>query len=389
MTWRDKLQPASFRGVAFEVDSSDFAGGRRGELHEYPLRDTPYFEDMGRKGRKFSFEGFIVGKDYMAGRDALISALEKGGKGQLIHPFYGSRNVAAQPFRVRESSAEGGVARFSLEFVESGEDIEPVTTDDKTAQVKLAADNFDATAIAAFAASFIASGFPEFVITSALTMVDGAANTMLGYVTDSELFDRVAAFASDASLLISTPAAFAESFVGLMADFPVGATTSSAALDSFTAYDPTTYLDDVPRTTASRTQESANAAAMASLIRRSAISAKSRVLADQTFVSVDDANSAMVSFADLADSEAEQPIISDDEYLGLRALNSKVVTDLSSRLGGLPRSRSITLPTVTPAIVLAYSLYEDVSRDTEIIDRNAIVRPGFISAAEPVKVLSE
>lgn len=50
MSWTDRLQPASFRGVAFKVDGDDLQIGRRTVVHEYPGRDTPSVEDMGRDG---------------------------------------------------------------------------------------------------------------------------------------------------------------------------------------------------------------------------------------------------------------------------------------------------------------------------------------------------
>ena len=58
-TW-ENLRPASFRGVAFEVESHSESGGRRVELHEYPLRDTPYAEDLGKKAGKWQIEAFLV-----------------------------------------------------------------------------------------------------------------------------------------------------------------------------------------------------------------------------------------------------------------------------------------------------------------------------------------
>jgi prophage DNA circulation protein len=51
MSWRDKLQAGRFRTAAFQIDAHDQAGGRRLALHEYPLRDDPYAEDMGRLER--------------------------------------------------------------------------------------------------------------------------------------------------------------------------------------------------------------------------------------------------------------------------------------------------------------------------------------------------
>ena len=50
MPWRDRLLDASFRGAAFRVEShSAEAAGRRAAVHQYPGRDTPYAEDLGRR----------------------------------------------------------------------------------------------------------------------------------------------------------------------------------------------------------------------------------------------------------------------------------------------------------------------------------------------------
>ncbi len=42
-TWRDSLLPASFRGVGFFISSTAVPIGRKGQLHEFPQRDEPYF----------------------------------------------------------------------------------------------------------------------------------------------------------------------------------------------------------------------------------------------------------------------------------------------------------------------------------------------------------
>ncbi|HCS4673821.1 TPA: DNA circularization N-terminal domain-containing protein, partial [Escherichia coli] len=48
MTWKDRLQDASFRGVPFKVEEESAGAGRRVETHEYPNRDKPYTEDLGK-----------------------------------------------------------------------------------------------------------------------------------------------------------------------------------------------------------------------------------------------------------------------------------------------------------------------------------------------------
>ncbi|MFX9939048.1 DNA circularization N-terminal domain-containing protein, partial [Acinetobacter baumannii] len=66
MTWRDQLRPASFRGVPFHVTQATGTFGRRSVTHEYPFRDLPYVEDLGRRARTLRIEALLLGEDYMA-----------------------------------------------------------------------------------------------------------------------------------------------------------------------------------------------------------------------------------------------------------------------------------------------------------------------------------
>ena len=120
MAWRDRLLPASFRGVRFEVQAHENAGGRRLQTHEYPGREEPHTEDLGRRVREFSVEAYIVGDDYMERRDALLDACEKPGPGTLIHPYRGERQVACARYRLSERLSEGRMCRIALELVEAG-----------------------------------------------------------------------------------------------------------------------------------------------------------------------------------------------------------------------------------------------------------------------------
>jgi prophage DNA circulation protein len=70
--------------VPFAVRRSDAQVGRRTVQHEYPQRDTPFAEDMGRAARRFSLDAYVLGPDYDQARDRLIDALEARGPG-LLH----------------------------------------------------------------------------------------------------------------------------------------------------------------------------------------------------------------------------------------------------------------------------------------------------------------
>lgn len=89
----EQLLPASFRGVPFEVTSGSLRAGRRTVVHEYPQRDKPYVEDLGKATRQITIEAFVVGDDYIARGTALLAEIEKPGSGALIHPWLGEMTV--------------------------------------------------------------------------------------------------------------------------------------------------------------------------------------------------------------------------------------------------------------------------------------------------------
>ena len=66
-SWADRLHAASFRGVPFAVISGESQSGRRQAVHEYPMRDQVWVEDLGQepgalrcRGLSFRTAGFTV-----------------------------------------------------------------------------------------------------------------------------------------------------------------------------------------------------------------------------------------------------------------------------------------------------------------------------------------
>lgn len=172
MSWRDQMQQGSFRGVPFLLDVECLTQiGRRGQVHEYPLRDTPYGEDLGRRARQFNVDCLVIGDDYMDQRDALIAALETKGAGTLVHPYYGTKSVVVfSPAEVRESTREGGLARFRIPFEESGEKLEPASTTDTPSVVNAQSGSTMAQLAASFAnGQYSVSGLSSWVSASALS----------------------------------------------------------------------------------------------------------------------------------------------------------------------------------------------------------------------------
>ncbi|UPT99209.1 DNA circularization N-terminal domain-containing protein [Bradyrhizobium barranii subsp. apii] len=123
--WRDRFQRARFRSAIFYVDTDVRGGGRRTALHEYPKRNTPYAEDMGRAANKFVVQGFLITRDgtYLQLKDELIEALEQDGPGMLRLPLpYMMRDVEVmvQQYSITESRERGGMCMLDMTFVEYG-----------------------------------------------------------------------------------------------------------------------------------------------------------------------------------------------------------------------------------------------------------------------------
>ncbi|NAT23978.1 DNA circularization protein [Pseudomonas syringae] len=127
-TWRDSLLPASFRGVGFFIEKAVVPVGRKGQLHEYPQRNEPYFESLGKQAQVHTLTAFIVGRDCFEQRDNLLQALEKDGAGELVHPWLGRMQVQVGQCSVTHTLTEGGMVRLDLVFYPANPLKFPVST---------------------------------------------------------------------------------------------------------------------------------------------------------------------------------------------------------------------------------------------------------------------
>jgi prophage DNA circulation protein len=141
IAWRQYLKRASFRGEQFYVDTGVRESGRRVVNHEFPKRNLPYAEDMGRRAREFTVRGYLIvypnnvasgGQDYfpndplkkanyITARDALITALETDDIANLQLPLLGVMSVMCTRYRVTEEEKLGGYCVFDMTFTEFGQ----------------------------------------------------------------------------------------------------------------------------------------------------------------------------------------------------------------------------------------------------------------------------
>ena len=394
MGWREQLQQASFRGVPFYFTTADGTPGRRVEVHEYPLRDEPSTQDMGRKAKQFTLEVFVLGQDYMSQRDKLEAALDKEGSGILVHPRRGSLNVTLIDARgPRESTREGGYASFSLTFVEAGSNALPANQNDSSIVVDEAADAALINIGTDFQNVFNISGMPEFIAEDASSILTNMSGTLSGLVSSTALPGEIGDYAdaaqlltTNASSLVRTPGSLVSQVLSVVGR--VGRIFSQPS-QAFNPLASLFYYGDtrpvITQTTATRKQQAVNQQALLKLVQRSAALEAARTSSQMSFDSYADAVEVRDVVIDRLDVEIES---TDDiaVFDSLRRVRAAVVIDIDTRADNLARIVNYTPTTTLPALVVAHRLYGDATQEADIVARNKIRHPGFVTGGAALEV---
>lgn len=397
MSWKDKLQPASFRNVPFKVAGHELSGGRRIAKHEFAMRDTPYAEDMGRKSKDFSVDAYIVGDDYMTGRDALMRACDAFGPGELIHPYYGTISVNCDGFTLRETSSEGRICRFTLKFVESGQSETPASEVDGIAEAAACYATAKKESIADFIKSFKIGGLPDFALTDATKMIKGASDTLANIAASINtvasgkegFLQPITAFSASISGLLATPGILANSLHSLFGtvtslfDDPLIAAKKLQSMFGFGG-------DAVPfaQSTSTRIQQADNRSAIFALVNQAAVMESARIAPTATFSTVNDAQALRDAITLQIDTLMDDPLMGDATYTALQAVRANIVNNLPPASVSLPNIVDYVPLITLPALVIAHDIYGDASRDLEIVARNNIAHPGFVPGGVALQVIA-
>lgn len=397
--WKDRLRPASFRGVPFGVEAYSHTGGRRVGVHEYPLRDTPLVEELGRVARTYSVEAFLVGDDFAERRDRLVERLEGASAGfprkpggTLVHPTLGQVEVLCTRFEVQESTREGRMARVSIEFVEAGREIQPFGAIDPVGS----SDRAAASTSAAVGDGYAEQVQTEGVVQEAFDVIEEvirAAERELrrldifsGNVRDVlALSDSLSVLIATASELVTAPA----DLVGTASDaldHVLGAAGSHAgALEAYRVLfdlEGRTVVGEGPQAQAIN----ANSAAAANLFRGLACAGAVRAAARVTWGTLEEALEQRAELEALMDELGSG--VDDNLNRELGALRAALVGAVPPSDQALPQIVTFLLPQSTPALVIAHRLYQDPLRDQELVDRNHVPNPLRVTGGQSLRVLS-
>lgn len=433
MAWKDRLVDASFRGVPFKTEDEATPVGRRVETHEYPNRDKPYTEDLGKVTGRPVFSGYVIGDDCYDQRDRLIEALNKPGPGTLVHPAYGEMSVCVDgEIRVSTTSGEGRMVRFDLRFVEAGELSFPTsgaaTADNLTTSCSALddciSDNFD---------DFSIDGVADFVQNDVI----GNATEMMGYVSgamkvvDAVVSESARLMQGDISVLLPPPSSgktfvnqlqtmwragnrlygntgdlitMIKTFSGISlgSDLQPRGVWKTDSVTTKTTKEQSNYVASAIRTTA--ISEAAHAVTTLPAPRPKVTGATQQVSQTTGFpvISHPALNNApadttatdpaeelpnwdeLVEVRDALNAAIDKELgrTTDDRlFLALRRVKADLNTDIKSRLEQAGQTVIRTPGEVTPALVLAATWYDNAARERDIVKRNAIAHPGFVPVA--------
>jgi prophage DNA circulation protein len=416
MSWRDRLRPATFRGVPFFVLSDEAEFGRRQVTHTAALVDVPTLEDLGRAADVFQIEGYLVGEDYDLAMLELVKAIrDTPGEGVLVHPRYGERSVGASGFRIKHDSKEGRMCRFVVTFGEAGELSQPTESVDGISVLSSRAGMILDESQGDFASRFSVDGLAQFVRDAAASPL----NSIADYLTNPSMFagdvftDDLGVFGSVANLidvtgdalagyqrlvsiyrdgipgLMGSPSGLAGSIVGLVQGIR-GAFGSSAGGVLAGLY---RRLPDEPQgapvgLTPSRTQIILNRQAIAQLVKQNAVAQLAIVSASTEYETIDDAIQTRDALADLLDQQAETTP-SDTMYSQLTQARAEVIAAIPAAEQSAARIVPYTPAATLPALVIAQTLYDDGTRDGQIVARNSVRHPGFVPGGQALQVLSD
>ncbi|ECY3258286.1 hypothetical protein AU577_16905 [Salmonella enterica subsp. enterica serovar Alachua] len=422
--WYETLQPASFRGVPFAVTSGQSNFGRKTALHEYPYRDKPWVEDLGKGTRKFSLQGFLVenslvygGGDVIVQRNNLIAACETSGSGTLVHPSYGELTVSIPDggLQVTEQWDGGRCFEFTLNVIESGVKVFPVT-----ASVGIPQDPWlEATAKSVL--QFIAT--VDGITRHAGALIQTLQSTAGFWVSEvsgtiheaSNLKDQISgAFSGDtwgryqpssnSGLSSSGSSTVAQQTAVITENLAVVSAAGDTLTSSTTVVQYAASAEVMNRAVIATITRPANtiqifsqlavfrderwqglmnactAHAAAQLFRRLSLASLGQAALRYQPFSYDDASAVMRFTCEALDvglTEAANEGHT-DVWQSFNALQNAIVLTLSAKEASLSRFKTWDVPSALPSLTLSERLYQDAARNDELVRSVNPVHPAFM-----------
>ncbi len=412
MNWRDRLLPASFRGVGFWIDQAKTPVGRKGQLHEYPQRDLPFFEDLGQQAKTHDLTAFIIGPDCLEQRDKLLKALEQG-RGELVHPWLGRLQVKVGECDMTHTRQDGGLVTFALKFYPDQPLPFPTATV-STQKVLLAkADSLLGSAVARFEQAMTLIKAARIGITNLRNSLTGVYEVIKEQL--KPLIEQYRQITELVKAVKELPKEVAAEFKGLLGDIKELKAFAKEGYRGVIA-DVSQQLEairkaDAPKITTGKDTNAA-AQAMADLVQDTLIVKVAQWVASMPVATRALQLPSTPTVAQQAHQQVTRPEVpaTDDlqalqkdlvealqgaknkadpeHYQAISDVQDALVAHLKAVASSGVRLVSKTFQESLPALVIAYKQFGDATRVTEVVQRNGVTNPLYLPQSD-VKVSRE
>ncbi len=396
-SWRNNLRPASFRGVPFWIDEATESGGRRVVAYEYPNRDLPTLEDLGRAATKSHVRAYVIGDDYLAQSQALIKACQDyNTPAVFMHPWRGPVSCRAGIISWTETKDKGGYCAIDIEFHADPAGAGGPVASVSTASTLLAGIGSALTVgLAAYQTVSLMIQYPALLLPMAAGLLGSAAGSLLGLpaATIGGLGTAIAAIAlapgDDAATATAVQTVFQSAAVAAIAAATPATPTDDPVLGESPllapAADPSGGLAALATWGASLPVPAnpvlaAQQAAMVALVQGSAVLAVLTVYASIDWPSSNAAATARDQVQTMLDAQLDSAsdLDQDDLYRAWQVIASQAMLDLIARAQALPSVETWTMQASLPSLVLAYDWFQDADRADEIAVMNDVPDPMFM-----------
>jgi len=349
----------------------------------------------------------VLGKDYMAARDALIKACNAEGPGALIVPWMPERKVCCTGMRKRESAKEGGIARFSLTFAEAGQSSSPTGAALPGVLGGTKADDALKAAGKVLDSKVVIAGVPVAVQESTLATIKGLGETISGAADVARLgADLPSALktlenisASDLTGLLPSELtgpffALSSAYSALTSAYSSSSSSSTSTAASTALAARATALLEIAAaapvvTTPSgagtvRTQVAENQAAISEYQRSAAVAEAARSAILVSPASKQEAAALRTQVVEAIDTVLDANTDA-DVSAAFTTLRTTTVRALAESSGKAPEVTTVTTTAVLPALLLGQRLVvapgygtDATEAETQILARNRVRHPGFV-----------
>lgn len=411
--WLKSFWPASFKGAPFWTEVEQEPGGRRIVVHEFPMRDDPYLEDLGESAREFDLTAYLASDTADAAAIALTAVCSARGAGILVLPVQGPVLVRCDKFKREDRKDRAGFVAYSLHFYREGAATAMVSVPLLANLVFVAADALAIQASVAFVSGIALSSVPDYVTDGMTSQVQDVAAT-LEAVRSSEpveagasaiqrraiadIFSTAAVFtaspisAGDASQAVTTAAADAGELTSL-ASVPLqviaiarglgDALAPSAALRAFGA-----ILDEpafaskslaVSYPTLGFRAQAQNEVEANQLLRLAALTVYCEGVARVALPDRPAGITLRANVAEYFETElGDLPASEIDLARAIATLRDATITYLSRAILDLAPVIRVEANMSMPSLFWAWRLYQDPSRTTDLVERNRVAHPSFM-----------